>query len=228
MRPAVPAWLDPLRDAVATIRPEQLSRFLPPDEGGRDSAVLILIGEGPQGPDVLLVQRADVLRSHAGQPAFPGGAADPEDDGPTGTALREAAEEVGVLAAGVTVLAELPRLYLPPSGFVVTPVLAWWHEPAVVVVDLQETESAHRVPIAELVDPANRYSWRHPAGHVGPAFDVRGMLVWGFTAVLLDGVLTLGGWTRPWDGSDIRDLPPQVVALLAEPGPAPADPGGLR
>lgn len=229
MTPAVPAWLDPLRDVVATIRPEQLSRFLPPAEGGRESAVLILLGEGPAGPDVLLVQRADVLRSHAGQPAFPGGAADPEDDGPTATALREAAEEVGVLAAGVTVLAELPRLYLPPSGFVVTPVLAWWHEPAVVVVDPQETESAHRVPIAELVDPANRYSWRHPAGHVGPAFDVRGMLVWGFTAVLLDGVLTLGGWTRPWDDSDIRDLPPQVVALLApEPVPAPADLGGLR
>ncbi|MBA3249999.1 MAG: CoA pyrophosphatase [Geodermatophilaceae bacterium] len=217
MTPAAPAWLDPLRNAVSTIRPEQLSRYLPPPEGGRDSAVLILLGEGPQGPDVLLVQRADALRSHPGQPAFPGGAADPGDGGPTGTALREAAEEVGVLVAGVTVLAELPQLYLPPSGFVVTPVLAWWHEPSVVVVDPQETETAHRVPIAELVDPANRYSWRHPSGFVGPAFDVRGMLVWGFTAGLLDGVLTLGGWTRPWDDGDVRDLPPRVVALLGGP-----------
>ncbi|CAN5770001.1 CoA pyrophosphatase [soil metagenome] len=217
MTPAAPAWLDPLRNAVSTIRPEQLSRYLPPPEGGRDSAVLILLGEGPQGPDVLLVQRADALRSHPGQPAFPGGAADPGDGGPTGTALREAAEEVGVLVAGVTVLAELPQLYLPPSCFVVTPVLAWWHEPSVVVVDPQETETAHRVPIAELVDPANRYSWRHPSGFVGPAFDVRGMLVWGFTAGLLDGVLTLGGWTRPWDDGDVRDLPPRVVALLGGP-----------
>lgn len=213
----VPAWLEPLRTAAATIRPEQLSRFLPPPEGGRESAVLILLGEGPDGPDVLIVKRADALRSHAGQPAFPGGAADPGDDGPAGTALREAAEEVGVLASGVTVLVELPQLYLPPSGFVVTPVLAWWHEPSVFVLDPTETASAERVPIAELVDPANRHSWRHPRGHVGPAFEVRGMLVWGFTAGLLDGVLRLGGWTREWDRDDVRDLPPDVIALLDGP-----------
>jgi len=217
--PVVPEWLRPLRSAVRSVRPEQLSRFLPPAEGGRDSAVLILIGAAEGGPDVLLMQRADALRSHAGQPAFPGGAADPGDDGPAGTALREAAEEVGVRADGVTILAELPALYLPPSGFVVTPVIAWWHEPSEVgVVDPAETASVARVPIAELVEPANRFRSRHPSGYVGPSFSVRGMLVWGFTAGLLDKVLTLGGWNRPWDGSDVRELPAEVLALSAGPG----------
>lgn len=214
MSRSIPTWLEPLRAGAATIHPEQLTRFLPPPEGGRASAVLILLGEGPAGPDVLLVQRADELRSHAGQPAFPGGAADPGDADPAATALREATEEVGVLAAGVTVLAELPRLYLPPSGFVVTPVLGWWHEPSVVVLDPGETARAERVPVAELVDPANRHSWRHPSGFVGPAFEVRDMLVWGFTAMLLDGVLELGGWTRPWDADDVRELPERVITLL--------------
>ncbi|MBA2390288.1 MAG: CoA pyrophosphatase [Geodermatophilaceae bacterium] len=219
MTPEVPAWLDPLRSNVRSVRPEQLSRFLPPEEGGRNSAVLILIGEGPLGPDVLLMQRADAMRSHAGQPAFPGGAADPGDGGPTGTALREAAEEVGVLADGVTVLAELPALYLPPSGYVVTPVLGWWHEPSDVgVVDPAETASVARVPIAELVDPRNRFSSRHPSGFLGPSFAVRDMLVWGFTAGVLDKVLTLGGWALPWDAGDVRDLPAAVLALSAGPG----------
>lgn len=219
MSAAVPAWLDPLRAVIRSVRPEQLSRFLPPDEGGRDSAVLILIGDGADGPDVLLMQRADAMRTHAGQPAFPGGAADPGDDGPTGTALREAAEEVGVRADGVTILAELPSLYLPPSGFVVTPVVGWWHEPSEVgVVDPIEVASVARVPIAELVDPQNRFCSWHPSGYVGPSFAVRDMLVWGFTAGLLDKVLTLGGWTRPWDSADVRELPAEVLALSAGPG----------
>lgn len=217
--PAVPAWLDRLRSAIRSVRAEELSRVLPPADGGRDSAVLILFGEGESGPDVLLMQRADAMRSHAGQPAFPGGAADPGDGGPSGTALREAAEEVGVRAQGVTVLAELPALYLPPSGFVVTPVLAWWHEPSEVgVVDPAETASVARVPIAELVDPRNRFCSRHPSGYVGASFSVRGMLVWGFTAGVLDRILILGGWELPWDHGDVRDLPAEVLALSVGPG----------
>ncbi len=216
MTDAVPTWLDPLRSALRSVDPERLARTPMPAEGGRDSAVLILFGDGSGGPDVLLMQRSDALRSHAGQPAFPGGAADPGDGGPAATALREAAEEVGVRAEDVTVLAELSPLYLPPSGYVVTPVVGWWHAPSEVrVVDPAETASVARVPISELVDPGNRFSSRHPSGYVGPSFGVRGMLVWGFTAALLDGVLTLGGWTRPWDAGDVRELPAEVLALAA-------------
>jgi hypothetical protein len=71
----------------------------------------------------------------------------------------------------------------------------------------QEVADVHRVPIAELVDPSNRVRVRHPRGFVGPGFAVRGMLVWGFTAGVLDTLLDLGGWSRPWDHSRVRDLP---------------------
>ena len=216
--PAVlPEWLRPLAEAALGVRPEQLSRFLPPAEGGRESAVLMLFGEaspgsGWDGAEVLLIERAHDMRSHAGQVAFPGGAVDPGDDGVVAAALREAVEETGLDPAGVEVFGTLPALFLPVSDFVVTPVLAWWREPSPVgVVDPAEVASVHRVPFADLLEPANRFRVRHPAGYVGPAFGVAGLLVWGFTAGLLDRMLRLAGWERPWDAGVVRDLPEHMV-----------------
>lgn len=92
----LPSWLDPVAHAARTVEPDQLSRFLPPESGaGRQSAVLVLFGEGERGPELLLMERSGSLRSHAGQPSFPGGSLDPEDGdqattGPLRAALREA------------------------------------------------------------------------------------------------------------------------------------------
>ena len=74
-----------------------------------------------------------------------------------------------------------------------------------------------RVPLADLVDPANRFRLRHPSGFVGPAFGVADMVVWGFTAGLLDAILEAAGLARPWDTTDVRPLP--------ESAPAPPLPG---
>jgi 8-oxo-dGTP pyrophosphatase MutT (NUDIX family) len=204
----VPDWMSGLVKATAEIDARAFTRVAPPPAGvGRPAAVLILLGEGADGPDVLLLRRADTLGKHPGQVAFPGGASDPTDDGPVDTALREAYEETGVLRHGVRPVAMLPELYVPVSGFVVTPVLAHWHQPGPVApVDPAETAAVARVPIAHLADPANRFRVTHPSGYVGPAFSAPGMLVWGFTAGLLNGLLALGGWERPWDATDVRDL----------------------
>lgn len=238
MSTAVPAglpdWLQPLARALPSVRGEQLSRFLPPASGGRHSAVLVLFGQGPDGPDVLLIERAATMRAHAGQPAFPGGALDPPDGdpagpGPVNAALREAAEEVGLRASSVQVLGQLPALWLPPSGFVVHPVLAWWRAPhEVAVVDPAEVAAVARVPIAELADPAHRVRVTHPSGWTGPAFQVRDLLVWGFTAGLLDRLLHLAGWELPWDTSRLAVLDERTVALARRgatfPSGRPADP----
>jgi 8-oxo-dGTP pyrophosphatase MutT (NUDIX family) len=212
VRGAAPEWFRPLVEAALRVRPEQLSRFLPPDEGGRGAAVLMLFGEGPRGADVLLIERAHDMRSHAGQVAFPGGAVDATDADAESAALREAQEETGLDPAGVDVLAHLPALFLPPSGYVVTPVLGWWRSPSPVhAVDRAEVASVHRVPLAELLEPGNRLSVRHPGGYVGPAFRVADLLVWGFTGGLLDRLLRLAGWERPWDAARVHDLPPETV-----------------
>jgi 8-oxo-dGTP pyrophosphatase MutT (NUDIX family) len=198
----------PLIAGVEGLTARDLSRIEAPAEGGRESAVLVLFGDGNDGPDVLVIERSAGSRQHAGQAAFPGGAVEPDDDGPASTALREAAEETGLDPAGVEVLATLPSLWLPPSGFHVVPVLGWWRAPsAVSAADPAEVAAVARVPIAALVDPANRFRVQHPSGFVGPAFAVGDLLVWGFTAGLLSRLLELGGWARPWNMSDVRDLP---------------------
>jgi 8-oxo-dGTP pyrophosphatase MutT (NUDIX family) len=204
----VPVWLHPLLAAASAVEALDLSRFTPPLDADRRSAVLILFGDGDDGPDVLLIERAHDMRSHAGQPAFPGGAVDPDDEGPVAAALREAAEETGLDPGGVEVVAVLPDLYLPPSGYVVTPVVGWWREPAPVrAVDPAEVASVHRVPLVELTDPSHRFRVSHPSGYVGPAFEVRGLVVWGFTGGLLDRLIYLSGWEREWDRSRILPLP---------------------
>ncbi|MET8467802.1 coenzyme A pyrophosphatase, partial [Micromonospora zamorensis] len=64
-----PEWIEPLLTRLGTARAEDFTRLTTPAEGGRESAVLVLLGEQPgEGPDVLVLQRAATLRNHAVQP----------------------------------------------------------------------------------------------------------------------------------------------------------------
>ncbi len=221
-----PAWFAPLLRVADSARAEDISRFVPPPGHHRRSAVLLLFGEGPDGPDVLLTERAAGLRAHPGQVAFPGGRVEPTDAGPGAAALREAQEETGLDPAGVEVLATLPDLYLPVSDYAVTPVLGWWRVPSPVdAVDRVEVARAVRVPVAELLDPAHRFLVAHPSGYVGPGFAACGLFVWGFTAGVIDRVLTLAGWEQPWDRTRFEplpepDAPVEETLVVAPPGEA--------
>jgi 8-oxo-dGTP pyrophosphatase MutT (NUDIX family) len=218
---SVPGWLRDLASAASKMEINPMVQ--PPAHGGRASAVLVLFAAGPQTgpetgpqaspqtapdhPDLLFIQRSADLRLHAGQPAFPGGTIDATDDGPVAAALREAAEEVGVDPDGVDVVGTLPELFIPRTGFRVVPVLAWWREPhAVAPVDAAEVAAVERINVTELTAPATRVMVKGPGGFLGPGFRVKGMLIWGFTAVLVDRLLALGGWERPWDTTRVVDL----------------------
>ncbi|WP_026455021.1 NUDIX hydrolase [Saccharomonospora iraqiensis] len=245
-----PAWLRGLVEVSGSVDTTTFTRFtVPRAADARPAAVLVLLGSGGHGtgnpggiaspdghradenradeqdPDVLLLRRADTLGAHAGQVAFPGGGAEDVDAGPVDTALREAREETGVDPSGVRPVALLPELYVPVSGFAVTPVLAHWHRPSPVhPVDYRETAAVARVPVAELADPANRFQVRKPGGGwYGPAFEVGGLFVWGFTAGLLSVLLELGGWAREWDTTDVRDLDVALAAYDARVGPGRAE-----
>ncbi|MGI8870037.1 MAG: NUDIX hydrolase [Mycobacteriales bacterium] len=201
----VPDWLT---DLMARLERDGLGLERATPSGARSSAVLILFGEGPYGPDVLLIQRAADLRRHAGQPAFPGGAAENGDRDAAATAVREAGEETGLDPDGVMVLGELGPLFIPASGFSVTPVVGWWaRRTAVRAVDIDEVAAVSVVPLAELADPARRCRVRYAgSGRTGPGFDLAGMLVWGFTALVLDRLLETGGWARPWRPGALREV----------------------
>lgn len=184
----------------------------------RDAAVLVLFGvldsvlarkSGPmtRDLDVLLLRRAATLGSHAGQIAFPGGRLEASDTGPVSAALREAVEETGLDPAGVEPLGTLPVFPVEHSRHLVTPVPAWWTRPSeVAAVDHDESVEVFRVPVADLLEPANRANTSHTFDgrtHRSPAFSVDGRIIWGFTALVLSRMFDELGWAEPWDENRI-------------------------
>ncbi|MET3961638.1 8-oxo-dGTP pyrophosphatase MutT (NUDIX family) [Marmoricola sp. OAE513] len=212
----LPDWMVPIRDGALTITGEDITKWLvPEDSDARPGAVLMLFGESEHGPDLLLTERAHTMRSHPGQVSFPGGSVDPTDFDVVTAALREAEEEVGVDPDSVDVLTTLPELWLPPSNFAITPVLAWWRAPHPVgVVDPAEVHAVFRTPLAELLDPANRVTVTHPNGYSSPGFMIgedKDVLLWGFTAGLITKLFDYVGLTREWDTSVTRELPAYML-----------------
>ncbi|MET0526515.1 MAG: CoA pyrophosphatase [Nocardioides sp.] len=226
----LPGWLVPIAEAAATITGDDLTRFLPPEDGdARKGAVLMLFG-GANREDgyLLLTERAHHMRSHPGQVSFPGGSID-EGETPVEAALREAQEETGLDPSGVEVFAELPELWLPPSNFAVTPVLGWWHEPTpVAVVDPDEVHAVIAAPITELLDPDHRLNVQGPSGWTTPAFLIgpgKDVLLWGFTAGIVTRLFDYLGWTKEWDASRVRDVPAYMLQGEHTRRMPPADPG---
>ena len=220
---ARPEWLASLTEALAD--PARLDPVVAvrPGIGARQAAVLILVGEGESGPEILFVERPTTMRTHAAQIAFPGGAADLSDADLADTALREAAEETGVDRTGIEVLGQLPPAHVEVSGFDVTGVVGWWaRRSPVTALDPREVASVLLVPVSVLVDPANRARVRHPRGYIGPAFVVDSHLIWGLTAHLLDGVLELAGWQRPWNVDRLLEIPARYLTSRPDRGGADA------
>ncbi|MFY1621395.1 NUDIX hydrolase, partial [Micromonospora sp. WMMD736] len=196
----------------------------------RDAAVLVLFSGPPDAPsgdlpddaDLLVTVRSATLRHHAGQAAFPGGATDPGDTGPVFTAFREAQEETGVDIDRLQPLATLERMFIPPSGFHVVPVLAYSPDPGPVsVVDASETAHVARVPVRAFINPENRimvYRDAHTRRYAGPAFLLNEMLVWGFTGQVVSALLDVAGWAQPWNTDDIWEVDAAMARLGGEDG----------
>ena len=160
------------------------------------ASVLIALVQREAGLQVLLTQRTDHLRDHAGQVSFPGGRAEPGDAGPAATALREAEEEVGLPRDHAEVIGLMPT-YSTVTSFIVTPVVALVRPPLVLTLDHGEVAEAFEVPLAWLMNPANHH--RHvvewgglrrqflsmPWSAVGADGVQREHFIWGATAAML-------------------------------------------
>jgi 8-oxo-dGTP pyrophosphatase MutT (NUDIX family) len=149
------------------------------------AAVLVPVTDRPR-PGVILTQRTDTLRSHAGQVAFPGGRLDPGEDVVT-AALREADEEIALPPSAVTVVGEADR-YRTVTGYTVTPILGVVPPDLVLRPAEAEVASVFEVPLDFLLDPANQVeattNWQGRERHYYEILweDRR---IWGATAAMI-------------------------------------------
>ncbi len=153
----------------------------------RSAAVLVPVVRRESGLTVLFTRRTAHLSDHAGQISFPGGRSEPGDTGAAETALREAAEEIGLAPAQVEVLGELSE-YVTVTGYRVTPVVGLVNPPLELRLDEFEVAEVFEVPLEFLLDPQNHQ--RNSVVHEGRerryyAVPYRQYYIWGATAGML-------------------------------------------
>lgn len=181
----------------------------------RRSAVLIHVaGTGLHDAQLVLEERGHALRSQPGQFSLPGGGQDPGDRDDVHTALREAEEETGLDPDDVLVLGAFAPIPMPWRVQVVTPVLSWSPTlPALGVQDPIEVERVVWAPLTgpgSLTDPALQHRGVLEGHGVGPVFDLPGdAFVWGFTAMILEKVLTGLGLDPVHGTAPVREIPPE-------------------
>lgn len=193
--PAAPAILLPVLVTTGERRPAA------GDIGqARPASVLVLVVPDDEGDArVVLTERVAYDGFHSGEVSFPGGKAEAADADPVATALREAIEEVSLdpAAARVEVLGTLERVWIPVSGFTITPVVAVAHErPALrphpgEVARIVEAPVSAFLPGADIVVVERRVrDWDLRYG----TYPVAGLEIWGATARILGQLgAVLGG-----------------------------------
>jgi len=187
--PPPPAALQPGLAADAGGDPARIRPAWPAPT--RESAVLVLIYPDASGEArLVLTERPATVTRHAGEVSFPGGARETTDDSAEATAMREAAEEIGLdaAAAGVRIVGRLDEVAIGPSGFRLTPILALADREPRLAADVREVAAILTPPLASFLPGApisqgevERDGWRLRFG----AYDVDGRLVWGATARVL-------------------------------------------
>lgn len=153
----------------------------------RSAAVLIPLVEHRDEATVILTKRAETLRNHTGQVAFPGGRIDEEDGSPEAAALREADEEIGLTPDRVEILGRMPD-YVSGSGYRIAPVLGVVQPGFSLSINENEVDAAFEVPLRFLMDPANHHrSSRFWNDREWFFYDMEhgGQRIWGVTAGII-------------------------------------------
>jgi 8-oxo-dGTP pyrophosphatase MutT (NUDIX family) len=177
----------PDRGGGASRGDHELNPGMLPTTELRAAAVLVPLVDRQNGITVLLTERTQHLSRHAGQVAFPGGRVEDSDADAVATALRETREEIGLAPDRIEPLGKLDR-YVTRTGFTVTPVVGLVHPPFALALDAHEVADAFEVPLAFILDPANRKM--QGAEYQGVirhfyVFPYRDRNIWGATAGML-------------------------------------------
>lgn len=169
------------------VQPEIVARIRANMPATRPAAVLVPLVERESGWTVLLTQRAETLKDHAGQISFPGGRIEPQDVDAWHAALREAHEEIGLSAQFVEFAGFLPDHWVG-TGFRVTPVVGFINPLYGLRIEAAEVHDVFEVPLDFILDDANHQSrQRKLAGVTVDTYDIpfRERNIWGATAGML-------------------------------------------
>lgn len=157
------------------------------------SAVLVLIDTMNDEPRVLLTQRSQHLRLHAGEVAFPGGKCDADDPHPWATALREAEEEVALPPQQVELLGFMEAV-VTRTGIQVIPCVGLLKEKVEFAANPAEIESVFEVPVAFFADKDQLHLDEFVYGERVrgvPRYEYQGYTIWGITAAILVRLVNL-------------------------------------
>lgn len=156
----------------------------------RRAGVMIGCVEREHGLNVILTRRADHLRHHPGQVAFPGGKFEETDGSLINTAIREVEEEIGIPKQQIKILGTLPEL-LTISNFRVTPVIALVDSDYEATLDKNEVDAVFEVPACHLFDIQQLYSQIFRLGSVNHrvfAIPYQEHFIWGVTAQIIQAL----------------------------------------
>ena len=174
---------------VTDMEGRHLRRLDPPtDIVSRKGAVLLVLYPDLYDLRIPLTVRSNALPTHRGEVSLPGGATDPDDDGPTATALREGYEELGIDPNSIDIWGSLSPIYIPPSNFYITPVVGFSKHHLDMRMNVAEVQEVITVTVRELLDPQRVVveQWqRHGVELQVPFFAIAGHKVWGATAMIL-------------------------------------------
>lgn len=191
--------IDKLRRALHQTDPNDRTA---PDAVTREAAVLVPIIERDGDLNIVFIRRSDIVESHRGQVAFPGGRVDPVDTTLLDTALREAREEVGIERHIVDVLGGFPTMSTVSSGMRVAPFVAVLTQSVDYKIDPIEVAEVFEVPLKVLSDARYRglYEWRRdkdrPSSNF-PAIFYSGQTIWGLTLRITESLLEIMEIPRP-------------------------------
>jgi 8-oxo-dGTP pyrophosphatase MutT (NUDIX family) len=167
-----------------------------PDDARR-AGVLALLYPIESRLHLLFIQRTSPANDrHAGQIGFPGGSAEPVDNSPADTALRETEEEVGVYRDSVELLGGLSDLYIPVSNFLVHPYVGFRPERPEFTVQESEVARTLELPLQEFLQPSARQLLDKELGGgltltKVPHWVVNQEAIWGATAMMVAEMLAL-------------------------------------
>ena len=171
------------------LRAKAASSYKPDTSKAQIGAVLIALYPANGRVKTVLMKRPDYDGTHSGQVSFPGGKVEDADIDIIHTALREAEEEVNIKPSDVTVIGQLTELYIPPSNFLVYPVLGVLYKVPNLVPDQHEVESILQPELNYLLrdDIIGETEIELSSGFQfkTPSFEVDGHTVWGATAMII-------------------------------------------